>query len=110
MAFGLLPMRVEGAMITTAAVLLVLFDCLMTLCGSTANDAAFNAWVTDNTDTEHRGAVEGVLAILPLIAMLIVAGGFGILVEFALENLLNDHAGHHCDNHYYPTHIVLFFS
>lgn len=56
-------------------------DCVMTLFGSTANDAAFNAWVTDNTESSYRGKVEGVLAILPLIAMLIVAGGFGILVE-----------------------------
>ena len=31
-----------------------------------------------------------------------------ILVEFALEDLLDDHAGHHCDNHYYPTHIFSF--
>ena len=55
-------------------------DCLMTLFGSTANDAAFNAWVTDNTRPAFRGKVEGVLSILPLLAMLIVAGGFGILV------------------------------
>ena len=55
-------------------------DCLMTLFGSTANDAAFNAWVTDNTRPAFRGKVEGVLAVLPLVAMLIVAGGFGILV------------------------------
>jgi MFS family permease len=53
----------------------------MTLFGSSANDAAFNAWVTDNTSEQNRGKIEGVLAILPLIAMLIVAGGFGILVE-----------------------------
>ena len=56
-------------------------DCVMTLFGSGANDAAFNAWVTDNTHASFRGRVEGVLAIIPLIAMLIVAGGFGILVE-----------------------------
>ena len=56
-------------------------DCLMTLFGSTANDAAFNAWVTDNTRPAFRGKVEGVLAVLPLVAMLIVAGGFGILVS-----------------------------
>ena len=61
--------------------LVITMDCVMTLFGSTANDAAFNAWVTDNTKEEFRGKVEGVLAILPLIAMLIVAGGFGILVE-----------------------------
>ncbi len=59
----------------------VVGDCIMTLFGSGANDACFNAWVTDNTSKEYRGAVEGVLSILPLAAMLIVAGGFGILVE-----------------------------
>jgi MFS family permease len=53
----------------------------MTLFGSTANDAAFNAWVTDNTTAKNRGRIEGVISILPLIAMLIVAGGFGILVS-----------------------------
>ena len=64
--------------ITLVAV--IVGDCVMTLFGSTANDACFNAWVTDNTRPSFRGTVEGVLAILPLIAMLIVAGGFGILV------------------------------
>ena len=56
-------------------------DCVMTLFGSTANDACFNAWVTDNTESSFRGKVEGVLSILPLVAMLVVAGGFGIIVE-----------------------------
>jgi MFS family permease len=54
----------------------------MTLFGSTANDAAFNAWVTDNTRPAYRGRVESILSILPLAAMLVVAGGFGILVGF----------------------------
>ena len=62
-------------------VLVVAGDCIMTLFGSTANDAAFNAWVTDNTESSYRGKVEGVLSILPLAAMLIVAGGFGIIVS-----------------------------
>ncbi len=65
--------------ITLAAV--VVGDCVMTVFGSTANDAAFNAWVTDNTQASFRGKVEGVLSILPLAAMLVVAGGFGMLVE-----------------------------
>ena len=68
----------QAVTITLAAV--IIGDCVMTLFGSTANDACFNAWVTDNTRPSFRGTVEGVLAILPLIAMLIVAGGFGILV------------------------------
>ena len=62
-------------------VLVVVGDCVMTLFGSTANDAAFNAWVTDNTRPSYRGRVEGVLSILPLISMLIVAGGFGIIKD-----------------------------
>ena len=66
--------------VSLALIFVIIGDCVMTLFGSTANDASFNAWVTDNTSEKNRGTVEGVLAILPLIAMLIVAGGFGILV------------------------------
>ena len=72
----------EAKAISLALVLVIVGDCIMTLFGSTANDAAFNAWVTDNTKESFRGKVEGVLSVLPLIAMLIVAGGFGILVGF----------------------------
>ncbi len=64
-----------------ALVTVIVGDCVMTLFGSTANDAAFNAWVTDNTTAANRGGIEGVISILPLIAMLIVAGGFGMLVS-----------------------------
>ena len=71
-----------GKALTITLALVVVGDCVMTLFGSTANDAAFNAWVTDNTREEFRGRVEGVLSILPLVAMLIVAGGFGMLVEW----------------------------
>ena len=62
-------------------IFVIVGDCIMTLFGSSANDASFNSWVTDNTEQSYRGTVEGVLAILPLAAMLIVAGGFGMLVE-----------------------------
>lgn len=66
--------------ITVTLAMVVIGDCVMTLFGSTANDACFNAWVTDNTKPSFRGTVEGVLAVLPLAAMLIVVGGMGILV------------------------------
>ena len=52
--------------------MVVVLDCVMTFFGSTANDAAFNAYVTDITDSDNRGRVESVLAILPLISMLII--------------------------------------
>ena len=74
--------------ITLTLVLVIVGDCIMTFFGSCANDAAFNAWITDNTHTDFRGRVEGVISILPLIAMLIVAGGFGILVELVGYTML----------------------
>ena len=67
--------------VTLTLALVVVADCIMTVFGSSANDAAFNAWVTDNTDSSYRGKVEGILSILPLIALLIVAGVFGIIVD-----------------------------
>ena len=56
--------------------LTIALDCLMTFFGSTANDAAFNAWLTDSTDQTNRGAAEGVNAMMPLMAILVVFGGF----------------------------------
>ncbi len=79
LTMNLFDVSLERAVSITLTAVIV-GDCIMTLFGSTANDACFNAWVTDNTRPSFRGTVEGVLAVLPLIAMLIVAGGFGILV------------------------------
>ncbi len=56
--------------------LTILLDCLMTFFGSSANDACFNAWLTDMTDSSNRGAVEGINAMMPLVAILVVFGGF----------------------------------
>ena len=67
--------------VSVTLVLVIAGDCVMTLFGSSANDAGFNAWVTDNTEDSYRGSIEGIIAILPLVAMLIVAGGFGMLVS-----------------------------
>jgi MFS family permease len=59
-----------------AAVMIVVMDCVMTFFGSTANDGAFNAYVTDVTDNSNRARVESVLAVLPLLSMLIIFGAF----------------------------------
>ena len=69
------------AAVRATLIMVVVGDCVMTLFGSTANDAAFNAWLTDNTKPSFRGTVEGVVSILPLVAMLVVAGGFGIIKD-----------------------------
>ena len=56
--------------------LVIITDCVMTFFGSSANDACFNAWLTDSTDDTNRGAVEGINAMMPLVAILVVFGGF----------------------------------
>ncbi|MFI2754921.1 MFS transporter [Cellulomonas sp. P22] len=70
-----------GSAVTAAVVAVVLLDCLMTLFGSGANDAAFNAWVTDTTVPANRGRVDSVLAIMPLLAMLLVFGALDPLTQ-----------------------------
>ena len=52
----------------------ILLDCIMTFFGSSANDATFNAWLTDSTDETNRGAAEGINAMMPMIAILVVFG------------------------------------
>jgi len=56
--------------------LVIIVDCIMTFFGSSANDACFNAWLTDSTDETNRGAAEGINAMMPLVAILVVFGGF----------------------------------
>ena len=57
-------------------ILVILLDCIMTFFGSSANDAAFNAWLTDSTDETNRGRAEGINAMMPLVAILVVFGSF----------------------------------
>ena len=54
----------------------IVMDCVMTYFGSTANDAAYNAWLTDRGDSTNRGRIEGVNSMMPLVAILVVFGGF----------------------------------
>ncbi|MCI7605639.1 MAG: MFS transporter [Spirochaetales bacterium] len=65
--------------ITVAAVAVVALDCIMTFFGSTANDAVFNAYVTESVEEEKRTKVESVVQIMPMAAMLLV---FGVLDGF----------------------------
>ncbi len=71
---GLFPSVVSAA--SVGVTLTILLDCIMTFFGSSANDAAFNAWLTDSTDSTNRGKAEGINAMMPLVAILAVFGGF----------------------------------
>ena len=56
--------------------LVILLDCIMTFFGSASNDACYNAWLTDRGDKTNRGKIEGYNSIMPLLAILVVFGGF----------------------------------
>ena len=68
------PMAVSAASLGVS--LVIILDCVMTFFGSSANDAAFNAWLTDSTDNSNRGSAEGINSMMPLVAILAVFGGF----------------------------------
>jgi len=82
-AFALLKLDIISAVFPAVAsaasigiTLTIVLDCIMTFFGSSANDAAFNAWLTDSTDASNRGSAEGINAMMPLVAILAVFGGF----------------------------------
>lgn len=71
------------AIVAATVSVVIIMDCVMTFFGSTSNDAAFNAWVTDVTDVSNRGSVESVLALMSVFATVIVSVVFGLLVDVA---------------------------
>ncbi len=75
LGFALLRTEWIGAA-SLCITLTIVLDCIMTFFGSSANDAAFNAWLTDSTDESNRGKIEGINAMMPLVAILVVFGGF----------------------------------
>ena len=71
---ALFPATVSAASVGVSAV--IILDCVMTFFGSSANDACFNAWLTDSTADGDRGKAEGINAMMPLVAILVVFGSF----------------------------------
>lgn len=87
MLFGFLTVDALAAFVPAASIVVatasavILLDCVMSFLGASANDASFNAWVTDVTSPDNRGRVESVLAMLPLLSMLIVFGALDGLTK-----------------------------
>ena len=76
----MIPLAVSASSVGIS--LVIILDCVMTFFGSSANDACFNAWITDVTDESNRGAAEGINSMMPLVAILVVFGG---LMSFNLD-------------------------
>lgn len=64
-----------------AVVMVVVADSVMTFFGSTANDAAFNAWTTDIASSDQRGRVEGVLNLSVFLAQIVAMVAAGMLID-----------------------------
>ena len=81
-SFSLVRMDVLSSIVPVASAaslgvtLTILLDCVMTFFGSSANDACFNAWLTDVSDDTNRGKIEGINSMMPLVSVLVVFGGF----------------------------------
>jgi len=67
--------------VTLAVGMAILFDAMMTFFGSTANDAALNAYISDVSDQHNRGRVVGVVQIMTWVAILIVYGASGMIID-----------------------------
>ncbi|WP_457557963.1 MFS transporter [Candidatus Harpocratesius sp.] len=78
---ALFPMVELIQQLSVAVFMVVFMDAVMTIFGSTANDACFNAWITDITDHTNRGRVQGILMMTTLIANLIAIGASGFIID-----------------------------
>ena len=80
-AFALIPMQPSADKVLPMVILVVAMDCIMSVIGSISNDATYNAWITDVTNTSNRARIDTVLAIMPLFAIAIVFGAFDSLTN-----------------------------
>ncbi len=64
----------EARILGTTVWFVILMDIVMTFMGSTSNDAAFQAWVTDVTVPKQRPLVETVLSVVGTVSSFAVTG------------------------------------
>ena len=64
----------EATILGTTVWFVILMDIVMTFMGSTSNDAAFQAWVTDVTVPHQRPLVETVLSVVGTVSSFAVTG------------------------------------
>ncbi len=80
-AFALVPMKPSPDKVLPLVILVVAMDCIMSVIGSISNDASYNTWITDVTNTANRAKIDTILAIMPLFAIAVVFGGFDSLTN-----------------------------
>jgi len=76
-----IPMAQWIKPVLLAAWVVILLDSLMTFFGSTSYDAVYNAYLTDVTNDTNRGKAQGLLSLATWLALLLVYGTSGPVVE-----------------------------
>ncbi|MBQ7740379.1 MAG: MFS transporter [Eubacterium sp.] len=71
---SLLRLSDDAKILTTTVWVVIIMDIIMTFMGSTSNDAAFNAWVTDITNPKIRPVLETVLQVVVFVSAGAVMG------------------------------------
>ena len=71
---SLLGLTDEALILTTTVWVVIAMDVIMTFMGSTSNDAAFNAWVTDITTPKIRPTIETALTFVGFLSVAAVMG------------------------------------
>ena len=64
----------EAQILAWTVWIVILMDIVMTFMGSTSNDAAFQAWVTDVTTPKQRAGVETLLSVVGTVSALAITG------------------------------------
>ena len=78
---ALFPLAAKFHPVSLGIFMAILFDSIMSFFGATASDAAFSAYATEITTDQNRGRVTGSLEIMKWLAMLIVYGGAGFIIQ-----------------------------
>ncbi len=71
---GLFHLSDDAKILTSTVWVVIIMDIVMTFMGSTSNDAAFNAWVTDVTTPKIRPILETVLTVVGFVSAGAVMG------------------------------------
>jgi hypothetical protein len=71
---AILGLTDEAKILTSTVWVVIIMDIIMTYMGSTSNDAAFNAWVTDISTPKVRPTIETVFTFVGFLSMVAVMG------------------------------------
>lgn len=79
---ALFPVSAIAKTLFMQTTMIVLLDGIMTFFGSTAYDAAFNAWTTDISNEKNRGKIASLMFICTMLGGMVLGGAGSIIDNF----------------------------